>query len=102
MFADGTLEGGVNDIGEAGTRISVAARFEDGVLARHETADEVELEAVDPPVPDGPPIGVDEVLAHADAHGRFQVLVRILQPLALTDRIVDQDHVSHPGQPLRE
>ena len=32
MFADGTLEGGVNDIGEAGTQISVAARFEDGRL----------------------------------------------------------------------
>lgn len=32
MFADGTLEGGVNDVGEAGTRISVAARFEDGRL----------------------------------------------------------------------
>jgi len=30
MFADGTLEGGVNDVGEAGTQISVAARFEDG------------------------------------------------------------------------
>lgn len=30
MFVDGTLEGGVNDIGEAGTPISVAARFEDG------------------------------------------------------------------------
>ena len=32
MFADGTLEGGVNDIGEAGTQLSVAARFEDGRL----------------------------------------------------------------------
>jgi len=32
MFADGTLEGGVNDVGEAGTQISVAARFEDGRL----------------------------------------------------------------------
>jgi hypothetical protein len=30
MFVDGTLEGGVNDVGEAGTQISVAARFEDG------------------------------------------------------------------------
>ncbi len=30
MFANGTLEGGVNDISEAGTQISVAARFEDG------------------------------------------------------------------------
>ncbi len=32
MFADGTLEGGVNDVGEAGTRISVAARFKNGRL----------------------------------------------------------------------
>ncbi len=32
MSADGTLEGGVNDVGEAGTQISVAARFEDGRL----------------------------------------------------------------------
>jgi hypothetical protein len=32
MFVDGTLEGGVNDIGEAGTPISVAARFEKGRL----------------------------------------------------------------------
>ena len=30
MFVNGTLEGGVNDVGEAGTQISVAARFEDG------------------------------------------------------------------------
>lgn len=30
MFVDGTLEGGVNDVGEAGTQVSVAARFEDG------------------------------------------------------------------------
>lgn len=30
MFVNGTLEGGVNDVSEAGTRISVAARFEDG------------------------------------------------------------------------
>lgn len=30
MFADGTLAGGVNDVGEAGTQVSVAARFEDG------------------------------------------------------------------------
>ncbi len=33
MFADGTLEGGVNDVGEGtGDAISVAARFEDGRL----------------------------------------------------------------------
>lgn len=32
MFADGTLEGGVNDVGEGGAQISVAARFEDGRL----------------------------------------------------------------------
>ncbi len=32
MFANGTLEGGVNDVGEAGTPVSVAARFEDGRL----------------------------------------------------------------------
>lgn len=32
MFANGTLEGGVNDVGEAGIQISVAARFEDGRL----------------------------------------------------------------------
>lgn len=32
MFANGTLEGGVNDVGEAGTQVSVAARFEDGRL----------------------------------------------------------------------
>ena len=32
MFANGTLEGGVNDVGEAGTQISVAARFENGRL----------------------------------------------------------------------
>ena len=30
MFVNGTLEGGVNDVSEAGTQISVAARFEDG------------------------------------------------------------------------
>lgn len=30
MFANGTLEGGVNDTSEAGTQISVAARFENG------------------------------------------------------------------------
>ncbi|MFK8023196.1 MAG: hypothetical protein AB8G26_04455 [Ilumatobacter sp.] len=30
MFVDGTLEGGVNDISEAGTQVSVAARFENG------------------------------------------------------------------------
>ncbi|MGI9602243.1 MAG: hypothetical protein ACR2QE_10185 [Acidimicrobiales bacterium] len=32
MFVNGTLEGGVSDVGEAGTQISVAARFEDGRL----------------------------------------------------------------------
>lgn len=32
MFVDGTLEGGVNDVSEAGTQISVAARFENGRL----------------------------------------------------------------------
>lgn len=33
MFADGTLEGGVNDVAEgSGEKISVAARFEDGRL----------------------------------------------------------------------
>ena len=32
MFADGTLEGGVNDVGEGGAQVSVAARFEDGRL----------------------------------------------------------------------
>lgn len=32
MFADGTLAGGVNDIGEGGMQVSVAARFEDGRL----------------------------------------------------------------------
>ena len=32
MFADGTLAGGVNDVGEGGAQISVAARFEDGRL----------------------------------------------------------------------
>ena len=32
MFANGTLEGGVNDVGEAGAQVSVAARFEDGRL----------------------------------------------------------------------
>ena len=32
MFADGTIEGGVNDVGEAGVQVSVAARFEDGRL----------------------------------------------------------------------
>jgi hypothetical protein len=33
MFADGTLEGGVNDVGEGtGDAISVAARFEEGRL----------------------------------------------------------------------
>lgn len=30
MYADGTLEGGVNDVGEGGAQVSVAARFEDG------------------------------------------------------------------------
>lgn len=30
MFVNGTLAGGVNDVSEAGTQISVAARFEDG------------------------------------------------------------------------
>ena len=30
MFVNGTLEGGVNDVGEAGAQVSVAARFEDG------------------------------------------------------------------------
>jgi hypothetical protein len=30
MFVDGTLQGGVNDVSEAGTQISVAARFENG------------------------------------------------------------------------
>ena len=30
MFVNGTLEGGVNDVSDAGTQISVAARFEDG------------------------------------------------------------------------
>ena len=30
MFVNGTLEGGVNDVSEAGTQISVAARFEGG------------------------------------------------------------------------
>jgi len=32
MFADGTLAGGVNDVGEGGAQVSVAARFEDGRL----------------------------------------------------------------------
>ena len=32
MLANGTLEGGVNDVGEAGAQVSVAARFEDGRL----------------------------------------------------------------------
>ena len=32
MFADGTLSGGVNDVGEGGAQVSVAARFEDGRL----------------------------------------------------------------------
>lgn len=32
MYADGTLERGVNDVGEAGTQLSVAARFEKGRL----------------------------------------------------------------------
>lgn len=32
MFADGTLEGGVNDVGEGGVLVSVAARFEAGRL----------------------------------------------------------------------
>lgn len=32
MFADGTLAGGVNDIGEGGAHVSVAARFEGGRL----------------------------------------------------------------------
>ncbi len=32
MFANGTLEGGVNDVGAGGAPISVAARFEDGRL----------------------------------------------------------------------
>lgn len=32
MFADGTLEGGVNDVGEGGAQVSVAARFEEGRL----------------------------------------------------------------------
>ena len=30
MFVNGTLEGGVNDVGEAGAQVSVAARFKDG------------------------------------------------------------------------
>lgn len=32
MFADGSLERGVNDVGEGGVHVSVAARFEDGRL----------------------------------------------------------------------
>ncbi len=32
MFADGTLDSGVNDLGEGGAQVSVAARFEDGRL----------------------------------------------------------------------
>ncbi len=32
MFADGTLAGGVNDVGEGGAQVSVAARFENGRL----------------------------------------------------------------------
>jgi len=32
MFADGTLAGGVSDVGEGGAQVSVAARFEDGRL----------------------------------------------------------------------
>ena len=32
MFADGTLAGGVNDVGVGGAAISVAARFEEGRL----------------------------------------------------------------------
>lgn len=32
MFADGTLDGGVNDVGEGGAQVSVAARFENGRL----------------------------------------------------------------------
>jgi hypothetical protein len=32
MFADGALAGGVNDVGEGGAHVSVAARFEDGRL----------------------------------------------------------------------
>lgn len=32
MFADGTLASGVNDVGEGGAQVSVAARFEDGRL----------------------------------------------------------------------
>ena len=32
IFANGTLEGGVNDVGEAGAQLSVAARFEAGPL----------------------------------------------------------------------
>lgn len=32
MFANGTLEHGVNDVGEGGAQVSVAARFEEGRL----------------------------------------------------------------------